>query len=52
MMDLGWIKRIADLVEALLPKDFVGQFEINVFKGSITSVNVRLSYRSDERPKP
>ena len=30
-----------------IPKDFVGQLEVNVFKGGVTNVNVRQSFKEE-----
>jgi len=30
-----------------IPKDFVGQIEVNVFKGGVTNVNVRQSFKEE-----
>ena len=30
-----------------LPKDFVGQVEVNLFKGGVTNITVRQSYKEE-----
>lgn len=50
-MQQDWIKRLTDLIEAQLPRDFVGQLELNVFKGSVTTVNVRTTLRREDMKK-
>ena len=33
-----------------IPKDFVGQIEINIFKGDVSNVNIKQSFKEqDER---
>ena len=39
------INRIAAVVRSLLPEDFYGRIEINVFGGGITNVNVLQSFK-------
>lgn len=42
-----WITKLMQLAKPVLPKDFVGQVEVNIFKGGITNVNVRQSYKEE-----
>lgn len=42
-----WVTALIQSVKAVLPRDFVGQIEINVFKGGISNVNVKQSYKED-----
>ena len=42
-----WIALIISTLRNKIPKDFVGQVEVNVFKGGISNVNVRQSYKED-----
>ena len=44
---LDWVQRIIAVIRPLLPAEFVGQIELNVFKGGITTVNVRQSFKAD-----
>lgn len=44
-----WIHTIMRLIRPELPKDFVGQVEVNVFKGGISNVNVRQSFKEEEK---
>lgn len=41
----GWVRRVQQVLLPLLPKDFVGQLEINVFKDGITNINVKQSFK-------
>jgi hypothetical protein len=41
----GWLLRISRVVQEVVPPDFVGQIEINVFKGAISAINVKQSYK-------
>lgn len=41
----SWIETIAHQITQAIPKDFVGQVEINVFKGGISSVNLKESFK-------
>ncbi len=42
-----WVSKIMQAAKPVLPKDFVGKVEVNVFKGGITNVNVHQSYKED-----
>jgi hypothetical protein len=42
-----WIKLMFDALHGKIPKDFVGQVEVNVFKGGITNVNIKQSYKQE-----
>jgi hypothetical protein len=42
-----WLRHVLAAIQPLLPRAFVGQIEINVFKGGISNVNVRQSFRDD-----
>lgn len=37
------------VVRPLIPKDFVGQIEVNCFLGGITNVNVRQSFKPPQK---
>jgi hypothetical protein len=47
MSDTDWVLKIMATVRPYLPKDFVGQVELNCFKGTITNANVRQSFKED-----
>lgn len=40
-----WLDAIVKAIAGMMPKDFVGSIEINVFKGGISNVNVKQSYK-------
>lgn len=42
-----WLTNILRLIRPEIPKDFVGQVEVNVFKGGISNVNVRQSFKEE-----
>lgn len=46
-----WVQTIIRLIRPEIPKDFVGQVEVNVFKGGISNVNVRQSFKEEEKTK-
>lgn len=41
------VYKVMEAVRPHLPKEFVGQVELNVFKGGITNVNVRQSFKEE-----
>ena len=41
----SWVMEIFTMLQGRIPKDFVGQIEINVFKGGISNVNVKQSFK-------
>lgn len=44
-----WIKKFLDFCkQSPPPKDFIGNFEVNVFKGGITNVVVRQSFKEEK----
>lgn len=43
-----WVKRLMEQARDIVPRDFVGQIEINAFKGGIACVNVKQSFKADE----
>lgn len=43
----AWLSKISEQIKREIPKEFVGQVEINVFKGGITNVNVRESFKCE-----
>ncbi|MEO5956864.1 MAG: hypothetical protein ABIR36_14405 [Nitrospiraceae bacterium] len=45
-----WIQSPFEALHAHVPfpKDFVGQIEIHVFKGGISNINVRQSFKETE----
>lgn len=46
-----WIAQLLRAVKPLLPKDFVGQIEVNCFLGGVTNVTVRQSYKPPQKEK-
>lgn len=44
-----WIHTIMRLIRPELPKDFVGQFEVNIFKGGISNVTVKQSFKEGDK---
>lgn len=46
-----WVQRIMTALEGEIPEDFVGQVEVNVFKGGISNVNVRQSFKKEVTAK-
>lgn len=50
-MTPGWIEQILRAMRPLIPKDFVGQVEVNCFLGGVTNVNVRQSYKPPQKEK-
>lgn len=42
-----WIQQLFTKLKGEIPKDFVGQVEVNVFKGGISNVTVRQSYKEE-----
>ena len=45
-----WIALILSTLRNKIPKDFVGQVEVNVFKGGISNVNVKQSFKQEVDP--
>jgi len=46
-----WIQDLVDHLRGKIPRDFVGQVEVNVFKGGISNVNVKQSFKEEEKTK-
>lgn len=44
---LAWVAQVIAAVKPVLPRDFVGKIEINVFKGGISNVNLTQSFKED-----
>jgi hypothetical protein len=44
----GWLLRISRVVQEVVPPEFVGQIEINVFKGGISRITVTQSYKDKD----
>jgi hypothetical protein len=44
----AWIDDVFKRLEGVFPKDFVGQVEVNVFKGGLSNINVRQSHKPEE----
>lgn len=50
-MTQDWIQRFILVIRPLLPKDFVGQVEVNVFKGGVSNVNIKQSFKGEDTTK-
>ena len=46
-----WIRQLLKALKGTIPKDFVGQVEVNCFKGGISNVNVRQSFKEEDTTK-
>lgn len=46
-----WLQSVIATVKREIPKDFVGQVEVNVFKGGVSNVMVKQSYKEEETTK-
>lgn len=44
-MTADWVQAFIKKIEGEIPKDFVGQIEINVFKGGISNINIKQSFK-------
>jgi len=40
-----WLDKIVKAITGMIPSDFVGTIELNIFKGGIANVNVKQSYK-------
>ena len=47
-MPPDWVQKLMAAARDLMPRDFVGQIEINAFKGGVSNVNVRQSFKGDQ----
>jgi hypothetical protein len=47
MEDREWVAKVRAAVRPLIPKEFVGQIEINCLKGEISNINVRQSFKPE-----
>jgi hypothetical protein len=43
----SWVALLVRALKGEIPKDFVGQVEVNVFKGGVSNVMVKQSYKGD-----
>lgn len=52
-MSPDWLQRWFHFfkTEGAPPKDFVGQVEVNVFKGGVSNVNVKQSFKEEVTAK-
>jgi hypothetical protein len=50
-MTPAWIAVLIQAIKANIPKDFVGQVEVNIFKGGVSNVNVRQSFKAEDPAK-
>lgn len=46
-----WMRTVIETVKEVIPREFVGQLEINVFRGGISHVNLKQSYRDERTTK-
>lgn len=42
-----WIRKLMEAARVIVPRDFVGQVEINVFKGGVSNINLKQSFKED-----
>lgn len=45
-----WLASILAAIRPLIPREFVGSFRINVFKGGISTVNLEQTFKEGEKP--
>lgn len=43
-----WVSALIKAAKELVPKEFVGRIEVNVFKGGVSNVNLLQSFKEDE----
>lgn len=43
-----WLQQALQTIRPLVPKEFVGQIEINVYKGGISNINLRQSFKDEK----
>ncbi len=46
-----WMKRCLAALKGQLPRDFIGQIEINVFRGGVSNVNIKQSFKEEDTTK-
>jgi len=49
-MTAHWVQALIKKIEGEIPGDFVGQIEINVFKGGVSNVNIKQSFKLQPEP--
>ena len=42
-----WVSQLFQPIIALIPKQFTGQIEVNCFKGGISNINIKQSYKKE-----
>ncbi len=42
-----WVMALLEDLQGRIPKEFVGQVEINVFKGGISNINIKQSFKKE-----
>jgi hypothetical protein len=42
-----YVQALIATAKAVLPKEFVGRIELNVFKGGVSNVNILQSYKEN-----
>jgi hypothetical protein len=43
-----WVLHLIAMARKVMPKDFVGQVEVNCFKGNVSNVTVKQTYKEKE----
>lgn len=46
-----WIQRLIAYVKTIAPKNFVGQVEVNIFKGGVSNVITKQSHKGEDTTK-
>jgi hypothetical protein len=46
-----WIVALARAVKEVVPREFVGQIEVNLFRGVISNILVRRSYKDKQETR-
>lgn len=46
--NLEWVKALMQAAKQIVPKDFVGNVQLNCFQGGITNANVTQSVKGEE----
>ena len=46
-----WVHEVFQFMKRAIPREFIGQVEINCFKGGVTNINVKQSYKEEETTK-
>jgi hypothetical protein len=43
-----WVARLSDAAKCIVPREFVGQIELNMFKGGVSNVNLKQSFKVED----